>query len=417
MSRARSEPRLRALAAPIAAALLVRVVLWISFPIVPSWDGVIYERAADSIAEGDGLTLRALDPDGRQLPTAFYPIGFPAWLAALRSLGAGDRLDLAAQVLAGVLLVPVASLLGRRAAGARGGRIAAWIAALWPGGILLSLSWMSEPLFTLLIGGASLVVAYSRRSQRARALAIAAIVLGLAAHVRPTALPILAVLAVGVGWSSHTGMRGRARAAAMSLARGLAIAAVVLTPWTVRNVHALGGPAVISTNGGSNLLLGTLGEGYHGDVPTHLRCAGLPEIESDRCRAQRAIERIAAAPGDQIARALLKIAHTFGHESGPAEGWARAIDSDDQREPARLWALGISRLAWLGLFGATFAGAALLLRRRWSALHAALFAPIVGIALLHALTIGGDRYHAPAAASFAALAALAIVRWTRADRS
>ena len=34
----------------------------------------------------------------------------------------------------------------------RGGRIAAWIAALWPGGVLLSLSWMSEPIFGLLVG-------------------------------------------------------------------------------------------------------------------------------------------------------------------------------------------------------------------------------------------------------------------------
>ena len=52
----------------------------------PSWDGVIYERAASQLAAGHGYTLRMLDPawPWPDLPTAFYPPGWPALLSLVK---------------------------------------------------------------------------------------------------------------------------------------------------------------------------------------------------------------------------------------------------------------------------------------------------------------------------------------------
>jgi 4-amino-4-deoxy-L-arabinose transferase-like glycosyltransferase len=405
----------RGLLAPTLVTLGIRVALAAALPVAPVWDGEIYARAADELARGEGYTRHAIDPAQGAEPTAFYPVGLPAALAPLRWVAGGRGLDLAAQILFGTLLVPVAGMLGRRAGGARVGRASAWIVALWPGGILLSLSWMSEPLFSLVVACAVLALVSTRRARRPRGVVLAAVLLGLAAHVRPTALPVLAVLVAGVAWTE----RRRASHVLRHVVLAALVALAVLAPWSVRNVLALGRPALVSTNGGSNLLLGTLGEGRYGPIPPELDCsAARTEPERDGCRTEQALVRIADAPLDHAARALLKLSHTFGHESGPAEAWAAAIDAGPRtRQSARLWALGLSRIAWLGLLASALAGAALALARGLRAVDAALLAPPLAIALLHAAVLGGDRYHAPAVATMAVLSAEALSALSRLVRA
>lgn len=413
--RALSRATKRGLLAPFLFTLTLRLALLVAMPIQPAWDGAIYARIADDLAEGEGYTHASIEPSQSRYRTAFFPVGFPAAIAPLRGLGAGRALDPIAQCLLGAMIVPIAGLLGRRTAGARGGRAAAWLAALWPGGVLLSLSWMSEPLFTLLTSAAVLVVAMARRSKRDRAIVLAALLLALAAYVRPTAGFVAVTLVVAVAWARPGARRARAKVAARHLAIVGVVFAVVLAPWALRNLDALGSPALVSTNGGTNMLLGTIGEGRYGSIPPELDCPARTEIERDRCRAARAWERIAESPGDALARALLKLSHTFGHESGPAELWARSLQVDETaRASARYWALGISRVAWLLILIGTVAGAALLSVARRRALLATLLAPAIALAVLHSLTIGGDRYHAPAVPAAIALVAVAWVAYRRA---
>ncbi len=148
------------------------------------------------------------------------------------------------------------------------------------------------------------------------------------------------------------------------------VAGVMLAPWAIRKQHALGAPIATSTNGGFNLLMGSYREGRYAPMEEGIDCPeGLGEFEADRCRLARASARIAARPGDAIARSLLRLEHTFGHESAAAEVWATSIEA---REPtqasARLWALGIARPTWHLLVLGGIAGAVVLaLRRRRSA--------------------------------------------------
>jgi 4-amino-4-deoxy-L-arabinose transferase-like glycosyltransferase len=398
---------------------VVRFALLWWLPVGPTWDGAVYAHAADRMAEGESYTLYALDPLAPHDPTAFYPVGMAALLVPLRWLGGGHTLDPIVQILFGVALVPVVGLLGRRARGARVGRIAAWIAALWPGAILFSLSWMTEPLFTLLVTSASLVVLMQRRGHRVRGVVLAGIALGLGTYLRPVALPILLLLAGGVGLAAGSTWGARLREGARLGGMGLLAAACVIAPWSIAASLALGGPVLMSTNGGANLLIGTVGEGEFAPIPDAVDCHVEGELAADRCRAERALERIAAAPFDAVARGVLKLVHTFGHESAPAQMWARSLRTSDPevRRTARLASLALTRSSWSLLLVAAAVGAGLLARRRFGVLQPALAAPIVGIAITHAVMLSGDRYHAPALGTMAVLAAIAIASLRAEDRT
>lgn len=94
----------RSLGAPFAFALLLRLGLALAIPVRPVWDGAIYAESAAAIARGLGYTRAGIDAAHGADPSAFYPVGFPATLALLRLLGAGDAVELIVQSLAGALV-------------------------------------------------------------------------------------------------------------------------------------------------------------------------------------------------------------------------------------------------------------------------------------------------------------------------
>jgi hypothetical protein len=201
-----------------------------------------------------------------------------------------------------------------------------------------------------------------------------------------------------------------------------ALALVPLAPWMLRNARTLGAPVLVSTNGGVNLLLGTVGEGSYGAVPPEVDCPhGMRELARDRCRQEHALARIATDPLGWLARGALKLADTFGHESAPAYYVAETLGHPGpRRERALLGLLAISRVAWLALLALAIVGAAALWRTRRtndarSALAALLLvAPIAALAALHFLYIGGDRYHAGVMPMIGALAGIGAATLRRA---
>jgi hypothetical protein len=180
----------RELLVPLGVALLLRLSLVALVPVMPAWDGVIYDRAGAQLALGHGYTQHSIDSSMPATPTAFFPVGLPAVLALLRTLGLGPGGTLAVHAIAGALLVPVAWLLGRRVGGRRGGRWAAWLVALWPGGVLLSISYLAEPLSALGIALAMVPLALARRRRLPFAALLSALILGVAAYLRATPLAI-----------------------------------------------------------------------------------------------------------------------------------------------------------------------------------------------------------------------------------
>jgi hypothetical protein len=405
-------PAFRELLRITLLALLLRALFVALLGAGPSWDGVIYERAAEQLAHGEGYTQRVLVPSAPAKPSAFFPPGYAAVLSVLHRAAGGRALDPWFQVLCCTLLVPAAWYLGRRVAGARGGRIAAWLVALWPGGIVLSASWFTEPLFGVLLCGALLPLIYARRSQRTRALLWAALWLGLAAYVRPTSLIVTPLLGAVVGFAHLSdGWARRLPRSAAFASVALACSLLPLTPWMVRNQLALGEPVLVSTNGGFNLLLGTIGEGGYGTLGAHDCPHGMREVVVDRCRRDRAIERISQDPLSWAARGVLKVVHTLGHDSAPAQVLSEALPAGPRSERVVLLSLAACRSYWLvllALAGVGYACAARY-RRRLSSFWL-LSTPIIAMLALHFVYIGGDRYHAPFVPFMGAFAALCWVR-------
>ncbi len=398
------------LLAPFVVALALRLALVASVPVLPAWDGEIYVRGAEGIAQGIGYTRASMG--GGPEPTAFYPVGFSALLAAVRWLRGGLGLDLVVQALAGALAVLGAASLAHRAGGRRTAALAAGLVALWPGGILLAASWLGELVFADLVVLASAIVAGAPEGRALAATAASSAVLGVAAYVRPTAIPMALALAGFAALAGGGSARARLRAAAVHTAVALGVVALVLLPWTIRNALVLGAPVPVSTNGGVNLFLGTLGVGDYRPTPLDTGCDGLSEIARDRCFTRLALDRIAAGPSAWLARGVLKLAHTFGHESSPAQAWRDAIDHAGAGGEARaLWALALTRAFYVPFLAASIAGAVILLRGAGPArAKAAIFAPIVALGALHFVVLGGDRYHVPVVPHMAVLASVALLR-------
>ncbi len=440
----------RAVALAALVALALRLTVGLALPLEPSWDGVVYERAATLLARGESYDLRALNPAAPAHESAFYPVGWPGALALWRAVGMPRRLDLLFAALLGALMVPLTAWLAARIAGPERARAAAWAVALWPGGILAS-PWMGETLFSLLIllalipltgtlrvrapdvlGGSRdtphrrdgpqrwpvppprysasprrpasplAPIALRNRHHHARLapLIVSGLAFGLAAFVRPTALAIAPLAAFAAGWSADPSWR-RPRRALVGLGSALLVLALsfaVLSPWILRNAREVGAP-VISTNGGTNLLLGTVSARYAA-MPSAIDCPyGMYELDRDRCRRRRALARIAHAPLSWLALAPFKLAHTFAYETssavqlGASLGMARPTEA-----PAVRVLAGTATAYWLALL---FAAALSLGRVRHRAL---MLAPFLALSAVHAVFIGGDRYHAPLVPLAAALA-------------
>lgn len=395
-----SRPRWLLFPFAVGAALRVLIAL---LPARPAWDGVIYARAAEQLARGEGYTLRILRESAPPIPTAFYPVGYPAALGGLRWLGLSGAGLLAVQALIASLVIVWAALLARRLAGMRAGRLAAWLAALHPGSILLGGAYLAEPLFASLSGGLLVVLAYAPKRHRAVALGCALLGFGVLSLMRPVSAVIAGLVAVGLGWQ-----RARVRGALIQGALAVVLVAMTLTPWALRNRDALGSAVPISTNAGFNLLLGTIDLGAYGPLPEALDCHGTAnEADKDRCRRDRALSRMIEAPAANLGRMVLKLANTFGHESSPARYLAASLG----REGDLVIELGGTALAtaywWMLIV------LALQHRPRASRSLVLVLAPVLAVALVHGLVLGGDRYHL---AVMPCVFALAAAGWARRKR-
>ncbi len=248
----------------------------------------------------------------------------------------GDKLVVAPVLSAiiGTLLVVLVHRLARRFLSENRARVAATLTALHPGLIAYSALVMTEILAALLLALAAFAyVSLSERvpGERGRfgAAALAGFVLGLAALVRPStllALPLLGFFETKLEW------RAFARPAAAVL-----VALLVVSPWTIRNCRVMDGCALVSTNGGWNLAIGSVFDS--GRFETLRASDGCPvvtgQVQQDRCWAKVGREHIFARPGHWLALMPRKLGHTWDHESFAIE-YVREADPASWPEDRRV---------------------------------------------------------------------------------
>ena len=221
----------------LAIGVAMRLLWVLLVAPAPAHDAMWYVGKASEMAQGLGYS-----EDG--LPTAYWPVGYVAFLAALFVVtGPGLGIArLANVVLSSVSLILVYRLTHRFTASPIAARAALLMLSLYPADIGFCSLAVSEPLFVTLTLLATEVLAARAGSRQA---ALAGVLFGLATLTRAHGLPLaIAVVSLLPGCTRRR------------LGMVLGACALTMVPWVARNFVAFGELVPISNNGGVALYIG-----------------------------------------------------------------------------------------------------------------------------------------------------------------
>lgn len=405
----------------IVLGVVVRVawiLLMLAHDVHPVSDSAWYYARAASIAAGDGYAI-----DGR--PTAYWPVGYPAFLGGLFAVTGVSRL---AAMLANAALWGVSAYLALCLArimlrSERAARLVVLMMALHPNSIAYASLLLSEPLaLCLLLAGTLLLVRVPDAAGGLWRTAVTGLVFGVGGLVKPQLLlvPVL-LLAVGA-------VRGTAR---LRWTRGLLVyasAAVVLLPWTLRNHAIFEAHGILANNDGINLYIGNNPDAngtYQLDDATEARYrVGTDEHEWNARARSLALAYIRKHPGDALAMLPRKLWYYLRSDVEGFKMNAMGLAAKEDRVPRRFVAAEAAAQCWWVLLAAfTMAavpGAIGRIRRRDTPElrgAAALFLYLTAIPIIF---FGDPRFHVPAVPwmmMFAALFLERIVSNQRLERS
>ncbi len=211
-------------------------------------------------------------------PSAYRPPLYPLMLAALASAGMLNNAAIAClHVALGTATVWLVIVLGQQWKLGRWRFLAGLLLALDPLLLKQSSLVMTETLAALLATAALVGLSAVVERPTARRALLAGALLALGVLCRPVFAPWLAVAPLCLAMLLPTGVP-RWRCPALLIVA----AAIVLAPWTVRNVWCFGRPIVSTTHGGFTLLLANNPQYYE-----HLRSA--PQLPWDGAEFTRGI--------------------------------------------------------------------------------------------------------------------------------
>ena len=279
-----------------AAALagVVLVALWLrlwwsqyspAFPGPPRFDdSVFYYNMAQNIAEGRGF----IHPVSG-LPTAQWPPGYPAFLAAIFIFTGASvtAAEIANAVLGGLTAVLAAALAWTLARSRVAAIAAAAAAALTPSLILMTAVVWSETLFaTIFMGGLLLIALAPRVEGRRQTVVIAGlcVITALAALTREAGLVLLPT-AAAFWLTTRDSKRDERREWVFRIAACSVSTLLLVLPWTVRNYSTLDIPVFVSSSSAGNFWEGHHGEGVSDDIVREYGPLNRPGGEADVNRA------------------------------------------------------------------------------------------------------------------------------------
>jgi len=358
-------------------------------------DSSFYHGVANALGDGRGF----VDP-ATGTATALHPPLLPLVLAPFSAIGLHSYLAHRVVVcLTGAAAIVVIGLVARRVAGDRAGLIAAALAAVYPAFVSSDSALMPETPFGLFVALAVLAAyAYLEQPRRATAALLGAAI-ALAALTRGEGLLLLALLALPACLAPRAGRRRVA-----DLAVAVAACALVIAPWTARNLGTFDRAVPVSTNEGTVLAGANCGQTYRGrDIGGwSISCVG-PGGEGD--------ESVAAA---RYRREGLDYA---GDHAGrlPLVAGARLLRTLDLLQPVRQAHNAEGRAAGLEVAAApafwllalAAAAGTVALRRRGVPLWP-LAAPVALALIVTVAGYGVPRFRQPADVALVVLAAVAL---------
>ena len=289
----------------ILLVLVVRCVLAWLVAIELVNDPAAYHQYAIWLSEGKGY----LDiPTGE--PTAYWPIGYPAFLGGIYYLFGIEPLsgELANSLLSALVLwlaYDVARLLFNELTG----RYLVLLLALYPAHWFFSLHLASEMLSMSLV---LLTVTLTLR-RGVMLTVLSGLTAGLAFLVKPQTVAI-----AGIVWLFAMGKEAGQYRSAAYWGKWLGmycVLIIVATPWAIRNYQVFDHFVPVSTNGGINLYLGNNPEAdgsYHETPEMHELIAIRDEIARDKEAKARLQQYLSENHEEALARIPAKLYALYG---------------------------------------------------------------------------------------------------------
>jgi 4-amino-4-deoxy-L-arabinose transferase-like glycosyltransferase len=337
-----------------------------------------------SLAAGSGY----IGGDG--LPTAYWPVGYPAFLSlGYLLMGPSPLVGKALNCLLYPLIAWATYMCARQTLKNRETSVASLLLlAFYPNHIAYSSLLLTEYLAqTLLLFTAALQLAAQDNLKLA---ALAGATSGLAALTKPQliCLPIVIAVSQALG---HSGER-RFRIVVVCVI-AMTVSVVVISPWTWRNYRVFRAFVPVSTNGGVNLLIGNSRASRGGYFELQFKeLEGLDEVSRDRRARELAIGFLRAEPLVALRLIPRKLKILFARDGDGFSGNAAGLTSCDsacQRHflmmkiIAQMYYMLMVGLGIIGLYalGAEWRGALLCLS-------------LIGyVAIVTAVSFGSPRFH------------------------
>ena len=318
---ARAEYRWLVLITAVAFGIRLAWLLYAKAAPPTSWlgagDQYSYWYYGNEIAAGHGYVGYVTHQ-----PTAYYPIGYPALLAALFFVVVHAHLPGDLMLWAGLMHVGFATatvalvfFIGRRVFNRTVGLIAAALLAVFPNAIYQVTTLQLETTFIFLSTAALAIIVLHDWSHglpsRNRLLAFG-FVLGLSVLVRPFSVwfvagVFLAAIAAKAGWR---------RALTLTLVPVLVVAGMSI-PWMIRNQLRMHAFIITSTNTGDTLCLDRNLTAYGGfRFADHDGCVdpGLPEVPRNAGNTRKAISFVIHHPTRETLQIVRRARYEFADD-------------------------------------------------------------------------------------------------------
>lgn len=404
----------------LVMGLGVRMAFAIAFPVTPTSDAAWYMARARELATGFGYQEGGI-------PTAFWPVGWPAILAAgtlllksipvtvitLNLIGAG--------VIMGLILWFAQKVLASDVVG----RLGMFAYAIYPNHIAYTGMAMTETVYTAIaMGGFAVLICWRKMLWGP---VVSGLLFGVATLIKPQSylFPIGAIIALIIiyrDYSWRSALRGGVILYCLLFA--------VVLPWSMRNLEVFGEFVLVSTNGGTALLLGAndqiTGEHFEYEytpvyaqfnIPLDQRVAR--QVELDGKQMDRAVEWIKENTWAYVAWMPRKVFLLWYKDT---DGFWALDESYPQAHVTVQVGKIVNQIYYmlvllLSLPCALFSIRALIRRSESDMPLGFLFCMPIFLSLLAAIFTGQFRYHFPAMPYMMLAAAWTLVRFSELMRT
>ena len=377
----------------VMLALALRVGWILLVPTKPVGDFAMYVESAAHLAKFGSFDAEYI----------FMP-GYVFLLAVVQALGGGWLACKLLGAVAGSLAAGAVYGIAHRLWDSRAtALLAGLLCAVWPAGVsLASVTGTDMPAAALISLGCYFLLHYLPARPRLAAV-LFGVFMGLATYIRAIALPLcaLAILcfrASGLGW----------KPALRNTVLSCAVAALLLSPWAVRNRLRYGETFVSDSHGGITALVGanpntdgrysrSLNRMFH--EATGYTVLAEPHREADRAARSLALPWMRFDPAFTFGLVLAKAERLLVHERALLYWplFRAGVLPEPALGLASRWRSKIESVVdsfWLTTVAAALAGLGMALaRRRWLALTLLPF--VVVLAGLYAVVFAEQRYRVP----------------------